>query len=346
MQDLPALAATGVGTVPFLEIPETLDRIARDCPKLPYWPQMIRSHPCADMILQFADRLPCLKADAAQRKVLVKTEDRAEALTEFYERFLAGDLDYFALPQDSAASFYAFLKRAKADPDFGPDFLKSQITGPITFGQAIRTSEGKSILDDPELADPIVKGLGIMAAWQAREIRAVGRSALVFIDEPSLTGFGSAFSTLNREGVIRMLNETAETARSHGEILVGIHICGNTDWEMILSTTLDVVNFDAFGYLSAFLLYLKHIIRFIERGGYLAWGIGPTLAYTQEIKATELVNRLQTAMHTLADQGLDLELLKSRTIITPACGLGPLDEPTAKAVSDLVARVSELIQDT
>jgi len=342
---LPAFASTGVGTVPFLEVPETLDRIARDCPDLPYWPQMIRMHPGADMILQFAEILPFLIVDTGQRKIIVESEHREEALAEFYERIMAGDLDYFALPHDSANSFYAFLDRAKADPDFGPVYLKGQVTGPITFGQAIRTAEGKSLIDDPEIADPIVKGLGAIAAWQVREINATGRSPLIFIDEPSLTGFGSAFSTLNREEVIRMLNETIETAHSSGPVLTGIHVCGNTDWGMVLSSNLDVINFDAFGYLDAFLLYTEDIIRFIERGGYLAWGIVPTLDYSEDISAAELASRLKTAILGLAGQGIDLELLKNRSLITPACGLGPLSEYVAKRVSGLTARISEIMRE-
>ncbi len=344
MKDLPALAATGVGSVPFLDISETLDWIAQNCPNLPYWPQMVYSHPRADMILQFAARLPFLNLNLEQRKLTVKTNNRADGLTEFYEHFLAGDLDYFALPVDSAASFYAFLDRAKTNPDFGPQYLKGQVTGPITLGQAIRTSEGKPIINDQELADPIIKGAGAMAAWQAKQITAVGRSPLIFFDEPSLTSFGSAFSTLNREEVINILNETIEAAHLGEPVLIGIHICGNTDWEMILSTNLDLVNLDAFGYMDAFLLYSKDIIRFVQAGGYLAWGIGPTLAYTEDITATKLADRLKNAFHALVRQGIDLELLTRRSLITPTCGLGPVSEPLALKISKLVAQTSEIMQ--
>jgi len=345
LEDLPALAATGIGSVPFQKISETIERIAQDCPDLPYWPQMIYSHPLADMILQFASRLPFLNADIDQRRITPKTDDREDALTEFYEHFLEGDLDYFALSRDSAAGFYAFLARAKTDPCFGSHFLKGHVTGPITIGQAVRTEEGKPVINDPVLADPIIKGLGAMAAWQAREIRANARNPLIFLDEPSLSGFGSAFSTLNREEVLQALNETIETARSNGPVLIGMHICGNTDWGMVLSSKLDVINFDAFGYLDNFLLYSKDIIHFIKTGGYVAWGIAPTLAYTEDLTPAKLASRLEAAFQTLVKQGLDKELLLRRSILTPACGLGPLSSPVAGAVSELVARTSEVMRE-
>lgn len=345
MKDLPALAATGIGSVPFLDLEETLDRIARDCPVLPYWPQMIRLHKGADMILQFALNLPSLTVDLDEQRIVVETEGREQALTEFYEHLLADDLDFFALPLDSGEGFYTFLERAKTDPEYGPGFLKGHVTGPITFGQTVRNGDGTSLLDNPELKDTVVKGLGAMAAWQAEKIRSLGRLPLIFLDEPALTGFGSAFSTLSREDVIGMLDETAETARAGGEVLIGIHICGNTDWQMIMSTGLDVINFDAFGFLDNFLLYPKEITGFIDRGGYIAWGIGPTLDYAGNAKAEDLADRIENAWQKLAGQGLDMALLQKRSIITPACGLGPLDEPTAAAVSELVARTAGVLKD-
>ncbi|MEE9557636.1 MAG: hypothetical protein V3V76_10265, partial [Candidatus Adiutricales bacterium] len=144
MKDLPALAATGIGSVPFLDLEETLGRIARDCPVLPYWPQMIRLHKGADMIFQFALNLPSLTVDLEEQRIVVETEGREQALTEFYEHLLADDLDFFALPLDSGEGFYTFLERAKADPEYGPDFLTGHVTGPIPFGQTVRDGDGTS----------------------------------------------------------------------------------------------------------------------------------------------------------------------------------------------------------
>ncbi|MBW2621450.1 MAG: hypothetical protein JRD68_00970, partial [Deltaproteobacteria bacterium] len=310
MKDLPALAATGIGSVPFQNLAETLDRIARDCPVLPYWPQLIRVHKGADMTLQFALSLPSLTVNVEEQKVTVETEGREQALTDFYEHLLGEDLDYFALPLDSGEGFYTFLEKVAADPEYGPDFLKGHVTGPVTLGQTVRDADGRSLLDIPELKDTVVKGLGAMAAWQAAKIRATGRLPLIFLDEPGLTGFGSAFSTLSRDDVVQMLDETAETARSHGEVLVGVHICGNTDWEMIMSTSLDVINFDAFGYLDNFLLFPDEIAGFIQRGGYIAWGIGPTLNYSGSETPEGLAGRIESAWQKLAERGLDPALLR------------------------------------
>ena len=339
----PPLTVTSIGSVPFLDLDRVLDLIARTCPDLPAWPQLVRLRPREDMVLQAVDGLPLLEADEENRRVLVRIEGREEALTEFYERFLARDLDYFALPPEAGAGLGPFLERARADQGFGPACLKAQVIGPISFGLSVRTPDGKTLLDDPELEDTVVKGLGAKAAWLAREIRAVGRTPLIFFDEPGLTGFGSAFSTLSRERVLGMLNEAAEIARSGGETLIGIHVCGNTDWAMIASADLDMINFDAFGFLDHFLLYPDEIGRFLERGGRLAWGIVPTIDFTGRETAGDLAARLKAGWNDLAGRGPDLELIRTRSLITPACGVGPLDEGRALAVLELLPQIRELL---
>lgn len=341
MTRLPPLIATAIGSVPFLDIGRTLDLIARTCPDLPWWPQMVRRRPREDMVLQAVDGLPLLELDEENRRVVVQGSGREEALTEFYEHFLGQDLDYFAVPPAAEAGLSALLERARADSGFGPSFLKAQVVGPVTFGQSVRTPDGMTLLDDAELADTVVKGLGAKAAWLARQIRAAGRTPVIFFDEPGLTGFGSAFSTLDREQVIAMLNEAADIARSEGEALIGVHVCGNTDWGMIAATGLNVINFDAFGFLDHFLLYPEDIRGFLDRGGYIAWGIVPTADFTGRETADELAARLEAGWKNLAGRGLDPGLIRSRSIISPACGVGTLDEEPAQAILNLLPKVRE-----
>ena len=343
MKPLPPLAGTGIGSVPFLDTSETMDRIIRDCPLLPYWPQLTKKFEDADMIIQFAKLLPFIESDESGANIRVRTDNMEIALTEFYEHFFSEDFDYFKLPPKTAPGFYDLLDRAANNPQIGPDFLKGQVTGPITFGQAIRKDDGKAIIDHPELVDPAVKVLGANAAWQAAQIRAVGRTPLIIFDEPSLTGFGSAFSNLTRDKVVGLLNMAAQEARNGGEILVGVHICGNTDWEMIFDTNIDLISFDAFSYMEQFLLFPKLLLKFIDDGGYIAWGIVPTINYSGAETAEQLAEMLQSAFDDMVRHGADMDRIQSQSIITPSCGLGPLDPAKAAVISRLTAQTSELL---
>ena len=61
-----------------------------------------------------------------------------------------------------------------------------------------------------------------------------------------MTSFGSAFVSISREKVIRMLNEVFSGISG----LKGVHCCGNTDWSVLLATGLNILNFDAYNYRS------------------------------------------------------------------------------------------------
>ena len=340
MKTLPPLAAACIGSVPFTDVEWTLDLLGQVCPEIPCWPQMSQVSRREDMVLQAVDGLPLLEADTENSRVRVLTEGKEEALTLFYEHFLSGDYDYFAVPPEAGCGLQPFLARASADPTFGPDYLKAQIIGPVSFGQSVRTGEDKTLLDDPDLCDTVVKGLGAKAAWLARRIREVGRTPVVFIDEPGLTGYGSGFSTLQADRVKAMIDEAASIPRAEGEVFIGTHVCGNTDWGLLTETSIDIINFDAYGFLDHFLLYPKQVERFFRRGGMVAWGIVPTREYTGQT-ADELAGKLLAGWDNLAKRGLDLETIRERTIITPSCGTGALHPDTALAVLELLPQVRE-----
>ena len=344
MKAFSPLSTTSIGSVPFLDPEWTLDLIADTCPDIPTWPQMVNRHPREDMVLQAVDGLPLLDVDDQDRRVQVRSEAREEALTEFYEHFIGADYEYFAVPPIAEVGLTAMIRRAGENPGFGPDFLKGQVIGPASFGLSVRTPDDKLILDDPELGDTVVKGLGAKAAWVAQKIREAGRSPLIFLDEPGLTGFGSAFSTLQRDQVVDMLNEAADIVRSAGEARVGIHICGNTDWGMVTSTNLDVINFDAYGYLDHFLLYPDQIKAFLERGGYIAWGIVPTRDFTGAQTAEELASMMRNGWKKLSEKGLDHNLVVERSLITPSCGMGTMDRDLAQKAYELLPRVADLLR--
>lgn len=343
MKEIQPLATTGIGSVPFDDVEATIDLIAKKCPIIPHWPQMVRLAVREDMTLQAVDGLPCLEMDEQEHTIFVNLDGKEEMLTAFYERVMAGDYDFFAVPDEAGSALKPFLERAVIDKTFGPDFIKAQIIGPVSFGQSIRTPDDKTILDDPELADTVINGLGCKGAWLARQIRSIGRTPIVFFDEPSLTGFGSAFSSLNREAVIQMLNDVAALARSEGEVLVGTHICGNTDWGMITETNIDIINLDAFNNAEHIQLYPKEVKSFLERGGYIAWGIVPTLNFTGEETVEQMAGILINAWKALSNHGIDRELIYSRAIISPACGTGTISPEQADAVYNLLPLTAERI---
>jgi len=113
---------------------------------------------------------------------------------------------------------------------------------------------------------------------------------------------------------------------------------------MLFRTNVDIVNFDAFGYMDRVLLYPGEIKAFYERGGSLAWGIVPTGAFTGAETAEQLVAKLDEGMKRLEKQGVARRDLLSQCLITPSCGLGSLTPDKAEAILKLLRQVSDRMQ--
>ncbi|MDR2946231.1 MAG: hypothetical protein LBV79_05745 [Candidatus Adiutrix sp.] len=338
------LSTTAIGSTPYAEAEEAVQ--AMSSLDIPAYPQMVKISPWEDMFLGALDGLPALIIDREARTVRAKRADRENDLADFYTKFMSGDRDFLALPPEARHGFDAFLERAAADPKYGPDFLKIHVVGPLTFGQMVMLEDEKNALvDDPELLEVMALALGGKAAWAAARLRALGRTPVVFIDEPGLSSFGSAFSTLTAETVIKTMGSACEVVRAEGPALIGCHICGNTDWSMMMETGIDIVNFDAFEIMEQFSLYPKQLRAFLEKGGYVAWGIVPSLGYSMDLTADFLAKKLDEGWRALDKKGVPRDLLAGRSLITTACGLSMLPPDLALAATKMKTAVAEKMRE-
>lgn len=340
--ELEPFLATGIGSLPFLSPAEACREILSYPSLIPFWPQLVQKDPREDMVLQYSPPLPCLKPDLLQ-KALVADPDchRSASLTTFYEKFLSRDYSFFSLRPEFASGFYQMLEMLPDLKSSGP-FIKGHVVGPITLGLSARVSADQYLIHDADLMDAVIKGLAMEAVDQAKRFEALNKSAILFLDEPSLSGYGSAFTPLSREEVLDILGETIHLIQEQTEALVGLHCCGNTDWSLLLSLDIDILNFDAYGFGEALLLYPQAIKNFLKKGKILAWGIVPTADYTGAETAQGLIERLTSLLENLAAKGIDPDRLYAQALITPACGMGTLPEETARKLLALLSEVSVL----
>ncbi|MBN2401000.1 MAG: hypothetical protein JXN64_01235 [Spirochaetes bacterium] len=320
--------ATGIGSVPHTDINYITDFIIKNCPDIPYWPQAVNIDPREAILTQYIENFPCLKLDNNNEAVYDKT-DKDKKLLEYFEHLTSGDYDYFKISREFARGLHSLsdkLKNSKAD------FIKGQVVGPITFLYSVMGENGKQILFDEMLGDAIIRGLALKGVWQAKEIKKIGKVPVIFFDEPAMSGFGSAFMPLNRDQAMSIFDKLIDTVKEHEDVIMGMHCCGNSDWEMILQTRFDIINFDAFSFLDNFILYPEAIDKFLKRGGIIAWGAVPTSEYNDNITLDILIKKLSGAMDKLAGQGIDKDLLLRRSLFTPACGMGKLSIEIAEKI--------------
>ncbi|MFH1854616.1 MAG: methionine synthase [Candidatus Omnitrophota bacterium] len=332
---------TGIGSLPYLDAIKGVREICAGF-DIPFWPQLPKKGFKESMYVQFAEGLPALIIDEKNRKIFVDTtKDLSEGLGKIYETYLSGDYELLGLSRESAEGFYKFLELAGG---FNPGYVKGQITGPVSFGLSVVDEKGKSIIYNDMLKEGFIKLLEIKAGFQIARLKEISNNVIIFIDEPYLTSFGSSFVSIERQEVILMLNSIIEKIHSKGA-LSAIHCCGNTDWSLLAETEVDVINFDAYAYAEGLSLYPDEITRFLKRGGYLAWGIIPTSeAVVKETEET-LFFRLSAEIDKLEKKKISRDLLLSRSLITPSCGMGTLSQDLAGIIINKLALVSRQAKD-
>jgi methionine synthase II (cobalamin-independent) len=339
--------ATGVGSVPFLNVDGTCRDILKNFPNIPFWPQFVKKNLLEDMSIQASEGLPLIKINTEKKSIYIKpSNDSHSELTYFYEHFMSEDIGYFAFSPEYAAGIFKLLDLIDNKADNSGSFIKGQIVGPVTFAGSLIDKTGKTALYNTEIMDVIVKGLAIKALWAVKKMSTAKRKTIIFIDEPYLSGFGSAFTPIQRGDVVAFIREIIDYLRSRTDTLTGIHCCGNTDWSMIIETGIDIVNFDAFDYMDYFLLYKKEILKFLDNGGTIAWGIVPTTSYTGKETVVDLKKRLEKGLDRLHDWGISRNTISERSILTPACGVGTLKPDIAQRVLELLSSLSSVMSNS
>ena len=256
------------------------------------------------------------------------------------------DSSRFALKEDTARGFFVFLDRLQtlANP---PIAIKGQITGPFTLGTGIVDQNRRPIFYDPQLRDTAVKLLAMKARWQVRKLSLLQQPVMIFFDEPALAGVGSSeFTSISNEDIRLCIEEVCEAVHLEGG-LAGVHICANTDWSLVLESSVDILSFDAYAYFDRFILYPDQIKKFLESGNILAWGIVPTLNVEklERETVTSLLSQWDEQVNRFESLGIDVQKLSAQSLITPSCGAGSLSNDLARKVFQLTRDVSHEIRD-
>ncbi|MDH4292398.1 MAG: methionine synthase, partial [Dehalococcoidia bacterium] len=159
----------------------------------------------------------------------------------------------------------------------------------------------------------------------------------VFVDEPSLVSLGSVFTSIPEEKVPVLIEEVLRGIKG----TKGLHCCGNTNWSVLLDTTIDILSFDAYNYASSLSTHWAKVKSFLERGGNIAWGIVPNEeeALGKE-SLTSLRDRLEEAMAPFTRNGVKFKQIVAQGLITSSCGLEGLSPETANQALELTAKLS------
>ena len=329
---------TIIGSMPQKDPVEACSLITRFLKDIPAWPQLPGRSFLENMYAQYSEGFPGVVIQDNHIHV-DSSKDHTPQLERLYSAYLENKTDTFPISKEYAAGLYQFLSLTNL-PALA---VKGHVTGPISWGLTVTDQDRRSILFDETLADAAAKLLRLKAAWQENKLRELNKNTITFVDEPYMSSFGSAYISISKEQVITLIDEV------FGGIggLKGIHCCGNTDWSVLLSTSLDILNFDAYNYAESLSLYPDEIKKFLDRSGTIAWGIIPNQPETlTKESVASLKDRLEEAMAPFTRHGVRFRQLVEQGMLTPSCTLVPLqtDEACARALELLTGLSSAMRQ--
>ncbi len=323
---------TMIGSMPHKNANEACSVTTHFLKDIPCWPQLPNRSPKEGMAVQYSTGFPGI-TEKGNDLFIDSSQDHSAALERLYMAYLENNPDSFPITEEYAAGLYCLLKQ----DNLSPIAIKGQVTGPLSWGLSVKDESGKSILYDEVLSDAAAKLLRLKAVWQEKVLKQISKNTIIFIDEPAMTSYGSAFFNLPKERIITLLQEIIEGVSG----LTGIHCCGNTDWSVILNTGIDILNFDTYNFAESLSLYPAEIKAFLDRGGAIAWGIIPTdEASIRKETIFSLKDRLEEAMAPFTRKGIPFKQLTEHALLTPSCGLAGLKEETAILALELLTGLS------
>jgi hypothetical protein len=189
--------------------------------------------------------------------------------------------------------------------------VKAQVTGPLTLGTALVRAGVPA-----ERAFPFASRVARAAARAVHQLvadRVAGTALVLFFDEPALVHWAGPHPPYDRE----LATDLLSTALATAGCVTGVHVCGGGDLRLALAAGPHVVHFDVerFSFDDTVAL-----CRFVDGGGWVAWGAVPTHGPIGEQPAP-LWRGLLDLWCELTRRGCDPVRLRSQALVAPACGL-------------------------
>ncbi len=318
--DIPGGIATGIGGLPHRDAGEAAAFSLREM-ELPAIPSLPRRSPAESAVAQAMVGMQGITV--GQYGSLSVHPDQVDPLAP-----VVTDLHH-----DAYAGFRAFLEAAQGRQGW----VKWQFIGPVTFGMAlVRAGVPMS-----EAFESAVRCVRAKTEYLIRAVDAAlpGCKQLVFIEESDLGELMNPGFPIAPDTAIDLVS--GALAAIETDAVAGLHVCGLADIPSQLAAGPGVLSLpvrpevvDSAGYL----------VRFMERGGYIAWGAVPTSGPILG-SAERPWRNLSQVWCELVQRGADPAMLRRQSIITPECGLQSHTPAVAERVHRIAADVSRRVRD-
>lgn len=311
--------ATGVGSLPHLEADDAVAAVLAVHRTFPSAPQLPERDAREGMLVQWLRALPEVEVGADG------------GFTADPRR--AGEVRP-QLDDDAHGGLLAFLSTCAALPE-PPARVKLQLTGPLTLGLALL-----------DAGLPTGRAFGRAAeavrAWSDLLVRRCHRMLpnthpVVVLDEPGLVVWQRDDDPpLGHEEATDLLSG----ALAEIDAATGVHVCGDGHRRMALEAGPDLLSFPVRPEVLGDAVALG---RFLEAGGWLAWGAIPTDRPVGD-QADHWWRVLVGLWCDLTRAGCDPTRLRTQAVITPGCGLAHHGQRQAERILGLTVDLAERVR--
>ncbi|MBW1673984.1 MAG: hypothetical protein JRJ45_10145 [Deltaproteobacteria bacterium] len=330
------LLTTAMGIMPHRDVDRALEvALSVD---VPFWPQLPLFSYYEDMYVQVSEHFPGILLDLKKRTLRFSMEKFIREVEETMEHF--DEPEYFDISDTYSVVYRKFLE---LDLSNRPA-IRGQLEGPISFGFRVVDQDDRPIIFDDTVRSFMLEFLAKRVNVQLSQLKKLNTNAFMFVDEPGLQFLFSAMAGYGDQAA----RGDMETFFSMIDRPRGVHLCGNPDWDFLLGQDLDILSIDVYTNGEVFPLYRSSIRRFLERGGILVWGIVPTnFEHFEKEDMVSLEKRLEGMWLSLEKNGIDLELLLSQSMLSPAtcCLVNPDGEKTVEKAFKIIRRLSERLRE-
>lgn len=297
---------TGVGSLPHTDPVAGAEFAA--AASVPYLPQLPVRHPAESMLRQWGDGLCGCGGEGAGLALGVAPGP----------------------PEES----FGGAEAALAHLDRSVPLVKTQATGPITLGAAVRAAGRRG----EGLWECVVEGLSTRIRTHLSMVRRhlPGAEVVLVLDEPALAaleweapGSGAALDALG--AVMESIS-----------VPVGIHCCGDADWGPVADLAPAFLSLDAAALGPRFVLSAPDVARAVSAGARMIWGAVPA-DHPPLPSVDTLVARVRRAEGVLVLAGADVRVLEEAWL-SPACGLAVLTVASAERVTERLTEVAEALR--
>ncbi len=325
------LLTTAMAVMPHTDVERALEvALGMD---VPFWPQLPNLNYYEDMYVQAAEHFPGILLDVENKTLKFSTEKFINEFEETMAHF--EEPEYFDISETYSVVYHKFLSMDFKDRPA----IRGQLEGPVSFGFNVQDENDRPILFDDTIRPFLFEFMSKRINVQLSRLKNLNENAFMFVDEPGLQFLFSALTGYNDTRA----KEDMENFFSMIDRPRGIHLCGNPDWDFLLTMNMDILSMDVYSNGEVFASYAGSIKRFLDKGNILVWGIVPTNFEPFEKEGDEsLIKRLDDIWTSLDKKGIDRDFLLSKSMISPAtcCLVNPDKEKTVEKAFEMVKRLS------